>query len=98
MDSRLENIVNKLSRQRNTNDPLDIISYAVNLETVLQRILSLRYLDNDSMTELETLGVSMITYISEYKNIKKEEAKDLIDYKYITSDVVLDVLDFILDR
>lgn len=98
MDSRLENIVNKLSRQRNTNDPLDIISYAVNLDTVLQRILSLRYLDNDSMTELETLGVSMITYISEYKNIKKEEAKDLIDYKYITSDVVLDVLDFILDR
>lgn len=98
MDSRLENIVNKLSRQRNTNDPLDIISYAVNLETVLQRVLSLRYLDNDSMTELEMLGVSMITYISEYKNIKKEEAKDLIDYKYITSDVVLDVLDFILDR
>ncbi|MBF0577289.1 hypothetical protein [Dysgonomonas sp. GY617] len=98
MDSRLENIVNKLSSQRNTNDPLDIISYAVNLETVLQRILSLRYLDNDSMTELETLGVSMIAYIIEYKNIKKEEAKDLIDYKYITSDVVLDVLDFILDR
>lgn len=98
MDSRLENIVNKLSGQRNTSDPLDIISYAVNLETVLQRILSLRYLDNDSMTELETLGISMIKYISEYKSIRKEEAKALIDYKYITSGVVLDVLDFILDR
>ena len=96
MDSRLEVIVIEFSRKRYSYDIFEKISYKVNLEALLLRILSLRYLDYNCMNELEVLGISMTKYLSEYKNITESEARSLIDYKYVTSHIVLDVLEFIL--
>ncbi len=101
MDSRLEGIVIEFSRKRyryTNDDVFEKISYEVNLETLLLRILSLRYLDYNCMNELEVLGIPMAKYISEYRNITEGEARALIDYKYVTSYIVLDVLEFILKR
>lgn len=98
MDSRLEAIVIEFSRKRYTNDIFEKISYEVNLEALLLRILSLRYLDYNCMNELDVLGIPMTKYISEYKNISESEARSLIDYKYVTSYIVLDVLEFVLKR
>lgn len=98
MNPRLENIINEFSRQKYSNDVLGGIAYAVKLETVLMRILSFRYLDYNSMAELESLDIPVTKYIGEFKNITEDEARSLIDYKYVTSDVVLDVLEFVLSR
>lgn len=97
MDPRLENIVNGISQKVHTDDVLEKITYTVSLETTLLRILSNRYLDYNSMSELEDLGIPITSYIGEYMNISEKEARSLVDYRYVTSYIVLDALEFVLN-
>ncbi len=98
MNPRLDNIINEFSKQRYSEDVFEKTMYAVGLEDALLRIFTLRYLDYNSIAELELLGIPIIKYIGEFRNITVEEARSLADYKYVTADIVLDVLEFILKK
>lgn len=74
-------------------DDLDKISYSANLELLLKEVNEIGYLDLDYVERLENYSIYFIEYLMKYKSISERESIALINYCYITCDIMLDILE-----
>ena len=91
---RKEDIISEFTRMAYTMDILDEISYNTNLELLFNDIQAIGYLDIDYVERLENYSIYFIEVLMKYKNVSEIEAVALINYCYITYDIMLDVLEY----
>lgn len=90
---RYDKIISEFARMTYTMDDLDRISYSTNLELLIKEVNEIGYLDLDYVERLENYSIYFIEYLMKYKSISEREAIALINYCYISFDIMLDILE-----
>lgn len=96
--SEIEDIVNRYSKFVYSFDELDKITYEFHLEEIIKDIKNIGFVDVDNLWKLHHLGIRLVNYLMEYKNISEIEAVSLFKLEYVTYQNFIDIMNYTIEN